>query len=58
MKNLKKYYIFSLAGALLISFYPLYMGIQIVSAMIRDRVVLAENYPKYIIPYTTPLVLL
>jgi len=52
MKNLKKYYIFSLAGVLLISFYPLYMGIQIVSAMIRDRVVLAENYPKYIIPYT------
>ena len=54
MKN-KKYtlsYVIALAIILAASFYPLYMGVCVVSDMICDGTVLAENYPKYIIPYT------
>ncbi len=50
--NFRKYYLFCLLGILVASFYPLYMGVQVVSDMIRAGTVLAENYPKYIIPYT------
>lgn len=38
-------------GLLLLSAYPLYMGISVVSDMIRYGVVQAEEYPKYVIPY-------
>lgn len=41
-----------MAGLLAASFYPLYMGVRVVSDMVRDGTVLGENYPKYIIPYT------
>ena len=51
-KSLKKYYIFSLLGVLLASCYPIYMGISVISDMIRQGTVYAEEYPKYIIPYT------
>lgn len=54
MKNnsFRKYYLLCLLGVLVVSFYPLYMGVQVVSDMLRAGTVLAENYPKYIIPYT------
>lgn len=54
MKNkaFKNYYILSVIGVLLASFYPLYMGIKVVVDMITNGVVTAEDYPKYIIPYT------
>lgn len=54
MKNKKftLYWILALAGIILISAYPLYMGIRVISDMIRDGYVLKTNYPKYIIPYT------
>ncbi len=54
MKNKKfnQFYLLSLAGVVLISFYPIYMGITVVSDMIQYGTVYAENYPKYIIPYT------
>ena len=52
MNTFKKYYLFSVAGALIASFYPLYMGFRVVRDMVKDGQVLAENYPKYIIPYT------
>ena len=54
MKNkmFRNFYLFSLLGVLLASFYPIYMGISVVADMIRFGTVYAENYPKYIIPYT------
>lgn len=52
MTQLKKFYLFSVIGVLLASFYPLYMGVKVIADMVRDGTVLAENYPKYIIPYT------
>lgn len=51
-KAFKMYYLFSLLGVLLASGYPIYMGISVVSDMIRFGTVYAEDYPKYIIPYT------
>ncbi len=52
MNRFKKFYLFSLFGVLLASFYPLNMGVKVVTDMMRDGTVIAENYPKYIIPYT------
>ncbi len=52
MSHFKKFYLFSVIGVLLASFYPLYMGVKVIADMIRNGTVLAENYPKYIIPYT------
>lgn len=54
MKNKKftKFYLFSVIGVLIASVYPLFMGVRVVSDMLRDGEVLAQNYPKYIIPYT------
>ena len=54
MKNkaFRRYYLFSLLGVLLASGYPIYMGISVTVDMIRFGTVYAENYPKYIIPYT------
>lgn len=54
MKNKKfgLYYLFSCIGVLIASFYPLWMGVRVVTDMIVDGTVMKENYPKYIIPYT------
>ena len=51
-KTFRKYYLFSLLGVLLASCYPIYMGISVIVDMRRYGTVYAENYPKYIIPYT------
>lgn len=51
-KKFKKYCIFSFFAVLIISFYPLYMGITVIIDMIRNGSVEAGDYPKYIIPYT------
>lgn len=51
-KTFKNYYFLSLLGVLLASGYPIYMGISVVSDMIQNGTVHAEDYPKYIIPYT------
>lgn len=51
-KILKKYYIFSAALVLVVSIYPLYMGVRVISDMIRQGTVLGADYPKYMIPYT------
>ncbi|MGN1113322.1 MAG: hypothetical protein ACI4RP_08965, partial [Acutalibacteraceae bacterium] len=52
MTTYKKYWLFTLAGSLAISFYPLYMGIKVISDMLTKGSVSAEDFPKYIIPYT------
>ena len=51
-KAFNLYYLFSCIGILIASYYPLSMGIRVVSDMLSDGVVMKENYPKYIIPYT------
>lgn len=51
-KTFRNYYILSLAGMLVASFYPIWMGVKVVADMIRFGTVYAEDYPKYIIPYT------
>ena len=51
-KTFRNYYLFSLLGVMIASFYPIWMGVSVVSDMIRHGTVYAENYPKYIIPYT------
>ena len=54
MKNklFRNYNLLSLLGVLLASFYPIWMGISVAVDMARYGTVYAENYPKYIIPYT------
>lgn len=52
MTSYKKYWLFTLAGTLAISFYPLYMGIKVICDMLTKGSVSAEDFPKYIIPYT------
>lgn len=51
-KTFKNYYILSVIGVFLASFYPLYMGIKVVLDMITTGYVNGEDYPKYVIPYT------
>ena len=54
MKNkaFTRYWLLSCLGVLIASYYPLYMGVRVISDMIVDGTVQKENYPKYIIPYT------
>lgn len=54
MKNkaFTRYWLLSCLGVLIASYYPLYMGVRVISDMIANGSVLKENYPKYIIPYT------
>lgn len=54
MKNnhFTRYYVLSVIGVAIASFYPLYMGYRVISDMVQFGTVFAENYPKYIIPYT------
>lgn len=51
-KRYRKFYLFSLAGIIAVSAYPIYMGILAVGEMLRNGAVPLERYPKYIIPYT------
>ena len=51
-KTFKKFYLFACIGLLIVSFYPLWMGVRVVTDMIVGGTVMKENYPKYIIPYT------
>lgn len=51
-KQFDRYYLLTCIGVLIVSYYPLSMGIRVVTDMIVNGTVLKENYPKYIIPYT------
>lgn len=51
-KQFNRYYLLSCLGVLVASVYPLSMGVRVITDMVRDGLVLKENYPKYIIPYT------
>ena len=52
MTNFKRYWLISIGGVILASFYPMYMGISVVYDMLSKGAVLQEDYPKYVIPYT------
>ena len=51
-KRYLRFYLLSLAGVILASAYPIFMGIRVVGEMLRNGAVPIESYPKYIIPYT------
>lgn len=51
-KRFNIYYLISCIGVLIASYYPLSMGVRVITDMITDGSVMKENYPKYIIPYT------
>lgn len=51
-KSLNRYYLLSCISVLIASYYPLSMGVRVITDMIVNGTVLKENYPKYIIPYT------
>lgn len=51
-KQLNRYYLFSCLGVLIASYYPLSMGVRVITDMLVNGTVMKENYPKYIIPYT------
>lgn len=51
-KKLRNYYVLSSIGIIVLSFYPLFMGIRTVLEMIQNGAVPIEKYPKYVIPYT------
>jgi len=48
----KKVYLLSYMTIILASIYPIYMGVLMLSAYIKDGGIEAANYPSYIIPYT------
>lgn len=52
MSKFKKYWLFTLISTLLVSAYPIYMGISVIHDMFVYGSVPQENFPKYIIPYT------
>ncbi len=51
-RKLRLYYVLSIVGVLFVGAYPLYMGARVIVDMARYNAVSAENYPKYLIPYT------
>ena len=51
-KSFNRYYLLSCISVLIASYYPLSMGVRVITDMIVNGTVLKENYPKYIIPYT------
>ena len=52
MNTFRKFYLFSVIGIILASFYPIFMGIRVVSDYFANGSIDVANYPKYIIPYT------
>ena len=51
-KSFNRYYLLSCLGVLIASYYPLSMGVRVITDMLVNGTVMKENYPKYIIPYT------
>jgi len=46
------YHLLSVAILSLLSFYPIMMGLQMLTAYVRNGHINTTDYPKYIIPYT------
>ncbi len=52
MSKFSKYFISVLISTIIVSAYPVYMGILVIYEMTVYGTVYADTYPKYIIPYT------
>lgn len=52
MKKYRAFYLVSLLVILVLSAYPIYMGITLLSSYFENGFVHAANYKKYVIPYT------
>lgn len=52
MSKYNKFYLFSALGTVLVSFYPIYMLIKVITDYVATGAVDVLNYPKYIIPYS------
>ena len=48
----RTYCLWAAAGVVLLSSYPLYMGLKVICQMQENGFVPYDEYPKYIIPYT------
>lgn len=51
-KQFNRYYLLSCICLLIASYYPLSMGVRVITDIVVNGTVMKENYPKYIIPYT------
>ncbi|MBQ9544622.1 MAG: GNAT family N-acetyltransferase [Clostridia bacterium] len=51
-KNYVLYWCLAFAGTIGAACYPLSMGAKVLSDMLKNGAVRAEDYPKYVIPYT------
>lgn len=51
-RHFRRFYLFSCLCVIAASFYPIYMGVQVIKAMLQNGTVPIERYPKYVIPYT------
>lgn len=52
MNRYKKYCLLSVLGVILLSLYPIYMGISVIIKYLQTSMLFTQDYPKYIIPYT------
>lgn len=51
-KELRRCWLICLLTVLMLSVYPLMMGVRVLADVLRHGVVMSWNYPKYVIPYT------
>ena len=51
-RTFRLYWLLVLLGSLMVSAYPIYMGVKVIRSMTLYGFVPQRNYPKYIIPYT------
>lgn len=51
MKDCKKVYLISILGIVLITIYPLFMGAKTIFLLMKNGVIKAVEYERYIIPY-------
>lgn len=51
-KEYRIFYLLSLALIVLLSAYPIYMGVKVAIEYLTNGFIFQANYPKYVIPYT------
>ena len=51
-KTYRRFYLLSLALIVLLSAYPIYMGVKVAIEYLTNGFIFQANYPKYVIPYT------
>ena len=51
-KTYRNFYLISLAIIVLLSAYPIYMGVKVAIEYLTNGFIFQANYPKYVIPYT------